>query len=247
MRKLSVMTMIGVGVLTFACLGMQTVKAETTVGLDIASAYIFRGTTINDSFVAQPSLEAVGHGVTLGTWANLDLDDSDNGAYEAGNISEVDLYASYELPLGITNLSISTGYSEYTYPRAGGSVGADGTTVEPVDADSEFNLVAEANLPLSPTLGVYYGVDGAIDQSVYTEATIGYEKELPAGLTGTAGALIAYLNPDEGEDGFSHAALSAGLEYGMFSVGITYFVETDDDVLVIDEDVLGTIGFSHDF
>jgi len=61
------------------------------VSLDIASAYVFRGATLNDGWVAQPALSVSPlPGLSLGLWANLDLEDY-GGRLKDGQFSEVDL------------------------------------------------------------------------------------------------------------------------------------------------------------
>ena len=59
--------------------------AEVSTTFDFASAYVYRGVTYNDGFVFQPGIEATGLGlpeeygaVTVGAWANMDLDDYDD-------------------------------------------------------------------------------------------------------------------------------------------------------------------------
>ena len=50
--------------------------AEATAGLDLNSAYVWRGQTFNDGFVAQPSIDvATEIGIGVNVWGNLDIDD----------------------------------------------------------------------------------------------------------------------------------------------------------------------------
>lgn len=92
---------------------------ETSVGsvtVEAASTYVFRGATLNRGLVLQPALEVEAlPGLTLGVWANLDLDDND-GALKKGEFSEVDLTVSYSREF--ENVSLSLGYIEYQYPGA---------------------------------------------------------------------------------------------------------------------------------
>ncbi|MDP6631544.1 MAG: MltA-interacting MipA family protein, partial [Kiritimatiellia bacterium] len=50
-----------------ACVSVG-MAAEASVSLDVASAYVFRGATLNDGLVLQPGLEISGLPVTLGVW-----------------------------------------------------------------------------------------------------------------------------------------------------------------------------------
>lgn len=214
---------------------------DASVSLDVASAYVFRGGTLNEGAVAQPGLEVAGLPVTLGVWGNIDIDDYD-GTLEEGQFSEVDLYASYDLPLDLDKLALSVGYTEYLYPTAGG------------EPDREVSLTAALGLPLAPSVSVYYGLDGAIDESVYIEAGVGHGHALTDDVTLELGATIGYLDPETGEDGFSHFTASLGLGWQALSAEVTYVGQVDDDVLpdvedggAYDVEVYGTLGISHDF
>ena len=97
--------------------------ADVSVGVDFASAYVFRGVTFNDGLVAQPYGEISGFPIpeeygslAIGTWANFDIGDYGN-TLEKNEFSEIDYYLSYTLP--ITALDVSVGYTEYTFPNGG--------------------------------------------------------------------------------------------------------------------------------
>lgn len=214
--------------------------AEVTVGADVASAYVYLGETLNDGFVFQPYLDvAIGQGplagLEFGVWGNLDLEDFD-GELESGQFSEIDLYVSYTLP--IDALDVSIGYTEFTFP------GSEG------DADREVALVFGLDEIVYPFIGFYYGLDGAIEKNLYIEAGLEFEVELMDGLDLGLGALVGYLDPDEGESGFHQYELSASLSYGIFNAGVTYYGQIDDDVLTdeaYDVEVVGMLGVSYTF
>ncbi|HMO50736.1 MAG TPA: MltA-interacting MipA family protein [Kiritimatiellia bacterium] len=209
--------------------------AEATVGVDVSSAYVFRGITFNDGFVAQPYLDVSGLPIDIGVWGNIDIEDYD-GALEEGQFSEVNIYGSYTLP--IEGVDAAIGYTEYIYPNA------------EAEADREVSLTLGLDLPLAPTLGVYYGLDGGIKKDFYAEFGIGYDIEIDERLTLSLGALIGYLYPDEGEDGFHQYELSATLTYDFVSLGVKYIGQADDKVLTddaYDVEVVGTLGLSYTF
>jgi len=191
--------------------------ATVKLSADLASAYVFRGSTFNDGAVLQPGIEVGGLPVTLGVWANIDIDDYD-GAVEGSQFSEIDISASYDLGAGF-----GLGYCEYTYPSGGG------------DADREVSLSYEASLPGTPSVSVNYGIDGGIDKSLYIEAGVSHEIKTDA-TTISLGAAVGYADPDEGEAGFSHFAVSAGASYGVASLTLNYVGQIDDDVLPDVED-----------
>jgi len=211
--------------------------ADASVSVDLASAYVFRGVTLNDGPVLQPGVEVRGLPIDLGVWGNVDLDDY-NGALADGEFSEIDIYASYTLPTEAVEVSV--GYTEYTYPNAR------------AEADREVSLSAGLDLPLAPSATVYYGFDGGIDKQVFAELSLGHKLEVGENLAIELGASAAYLDPDEGESGIPYYTVSAGAGYKCISAGVTYVGQIDDDVLpdgefAYDVEVMGSLGVTWDF
>ena len=108
---------------TAVMMGAGIAKADVSVTADFASAYVFRGVTFNDEAVFQPGVEVSGFPLpeeigsfTVGAWGNYDIGDYD-GNLMSSEFSEIDLYASYTLPIEFVDLS--GGYTEYTYPNGG--------------------------------------------------------------------------------------------------------------------------------
>jgi uncharacterized protein (TIGR02001 family) len=224
-----------------AMVGTTLYAAEASLSLDVASAYVFRGSTFNDGVVLQPGLEVGGlGGLSVGVWGNLDIDDYD-GALADGEFSELDIYGSYAVP--VEGLDLSIGYTEYAYPSGGG------------DADRELGVSAGVGVAgVDLGAGVFYGVDGGIEDSLYLELSAGSSFELSDRVGLDLGATVGYMSPDEGEDGFSHYTASVGLNCAAVSAGVTYIGQIDDDVLPdvedggsYDAEVVGTIGASIDF
>jgi uncharacterized protein (TIGR02001 family) len=221
------------------CSGVNA--AEVSLGVDAASAYVFRGVTLNDGFVLQPGMKVGGlGGFSVGAWGNLDLDDY-GGAVEENQFSEIDLYGSYAV--AVKGVELSIGYTEYAYPSGGG------------DADRELGVGAAVCLAgIDLGAGLYYGVDGGIDQSLYAEISAGKGFCLTDELGLNIGTTLSYLSPDEGSAGFSHFTASLGLSYALFKAGVTYIGQIDDDVLPdvedgggYDVDVVGTVGVAGSF
>ncbi len=229
-------TMAGMMMAGMVMAGGQSM-AEGSAGVDVATAYVFRGATFNDGLVVQPGAKVVNHGVTLGAWGNLDIDDY-QGAVADNQFSEVDLYGSYALPIDAVALSV--GYTEYTYP------GAEG------EADREVSVSLGFSVPTAPSLALYYGVDGGIDKALYVEGALSHSLALAGGVSLTLGAAVGYVEPDEGEGGFSHYTASAGLGYACLSAKLMYVGQLDEDVLpdgvgAYDVDVLAVFGLSGGF
>lgn len=100
--------MIFTGVLTLVLIASARLEAqsETTdskfsVGADLYSNYIWRGTKFGKGPAVQPSVKFVSGGLTVGVW----------GSFDASGYAEADPYFSYALPFGL-----SLGMTDYYYP-----------------------------------------------------------------------------------------------------------------------------------
>lgn len=220
-------------------------SAEVSTTLDIASAYVFRGVTLNDGAVVQPGIEASGFGlpeecgsISAGAWGNYDLNDySQNGAVGSSFV-ESDWYASYSLPSLVDGLDLSVGYCEYAY--AGGA------------SDKEVNVGAGYEIA-GVSLGVtyYQGVGGLIHQQKYVEFDAGYGFDISEELSASVDASAGYLDPSvAGESGFSDYSVGASLSYALsekWSAGVsaTYIGQIDDKVLP--DTTASTVGYDTSF
>jgi len=216
--------------LTSAAIAVSmTASAEVTV--DYVTDYVFRGALLAEDSI-QPGFEttAFSDAITVGTWANFDLDQSE--------FDEIDYYFSYSIPMKEdSKIGIDVGYTEYTYPASESVADREpfisfGTTYDMVDL----------------SLLVAYGVDGAIEESLYVEFGAGSGFDLAENVAIGLSAALGYSDPDAGEAGFSHLTLGASTDlvipetdYG-FSVGVTYVVETDDGVQEIAEELIFSVG-----
>jgi hypothetical protein len=228
--------------------------ADVSATADFASAYIFRGATLNDGLVFQPGVTISGlpipeeyGAVTLGTWANYDISDyGGNLAYES-EFSEVDYFVSYALPVKIVDLGVT--YTQYTYPTTG------------FDADKEVAFSVGKGLGETgfyTSLAANYGLGGpSVDKNWYIQGALAYEKSLAEALTLTSGLSVGYYIRDAGKDGFNDAVGKVGLSYALtenWSIkgSVNYVAQLDDDVLpdgdfAYDKSFYGTLGVGCDF
>jgi hypothetical protein len=212
------------------------VASAGSVTADFASAYVFRGVTLNDEAVFQPGVESglpipEEYGsLTIGAWGNYDIGEGDSAyGLKSSEFSEIDLYASYGLPTLIEGLDLSLGWTEYTYPNNGVS-------------DKEASIgagISVADIALGAT--AYLGVGGAAKGTTYLEFTAGYDIAIDEALSASLGASVAYVDFEDGENGLHDGSLSAGLSYAFaegWSAGISaaYIAQLDDEVLVDVED-----------
>jgi uncharacterized protein (TIGR02001 family) len=220
--------------ITSAALAATVLTASAQVAVGVTSAYIFRGATLNDEVNVQPGFEttALSGLVTVGTWANFNTDTSE--------FDEIDYYFSIPLPLGEESpVSVKVGYTEYTYPGTEGDADREpfvsfGTSVDVIDLG----------------LLVAYGVDGLVDSSLYLQFDASTELPVAENIAVKLTSALGYSDPDEGESGFSHLTLGTSVALGIpeteqtVSLGVSYVVETDKDVLEVDEDWFFTVGLT---
>jgi uncharacterized protein (TIGR02001 family) len=79
----------------------QATISKFSVGADLYSNYVWRGTKFGQGPSVQPSLKFVSGGLTTGVW----------GSFDASGYAEADPYISYAFPVGL-----SLGLTDYYYP-----------------------------------------------------------------------------------------------------------------------------------
>ena len=223
MKKFSIITLVAGLVSTGALAGVS-------ITADLASAYVFRGVTLNDGFVVQPGIEASGLGfpeqygsVTFGAWGNYDLDDYAPAGAVGSSFQETDWYGSYSLPQWVEGLELFVGYTEYSY-GAGSS-------------DKEANVGAGYEVVgIALGLTYYQGVGGHIGTSSYTEFALGYSLDFSDRFSGSVDARFGFVDQDGGETGFSDYDLGGSVSYALneqwgLGATLTYIGQGDEDVL----------------
>jgi|GEM_PF-509262 len=250
-------------------------QVSASVGADFNSAYVFRGATLNDGFVFQPGIEVSGlGGFTFGAWGNMDLDslegtvnsvadaasdgDVDGTADAAGSakesldseFSEVDLYANWGWS-PVDGLDLGMGYTEYMYPYAAEArVGAD----REISASTGISIPFGDALSLDPTLTVFYGLAGGLEDVI--QADLASDLSIPLvedtfgiDLSGRIGYVL-----DEGDDasyyadsGLRDITLTAATSWEFLGIALNYVVDSDEDVQPLDEDFWVTLSVGKEF
>ena len=203
--------------------------AGVSTTFDLASAYVFRGVTLNDGAVFQPGIEASGFeipeeagAVAIGAWANYDIDDY-GGQLPGSTFTETDWYISYSLPALVDGLDLYIGYCEYMY---GGPA-----------RDEELNIGAGYEIAgVALGLTYYQGVGGLIGTSSYVEGTASYGLDISETLSASVNATIGFADQDGGENGFQDYSIGASLggpltESWSWGIAGTYIGQGDDEVL----------------
>lgn len=117
-------------------------KAEGfSVGTDVVSRYIWRGTQFGDGIAAQPSLSYTfpGIGVEVGAWGSFEIDNDDN--------NEIDLYIT--VPAGNFSFTLTDYYFPTLTNKKFFDYDDDGDHVLEISAGYEYknlNLFAAYNL-----------------------------------------------------------------------------------------------------
>ena len=100
--------MIFTGMFALAIMSTTRLEAQSeagdskfSVGADLYSNYIWRGTKFGKGPAVQPTVKYVTGGLTVGVW----------GSFDASGYAEADPYFSYTLPFGL-----SLGMTDYYYP-----------------------------------------------------------------------------------------------------------------------------------
>lgn len=192
---------------TMAAFLVAQVASAVSASVDFASAYVFRGETINDGFVIQPSLESEVAGLTVGVWANVDVDN-----VGADQVSEIDLYVGKGLG-SVAGWDISAGYCEYTYPGTTGNGQSEvSLTASGAVAGFDLSVSAYANVAVSATPDFYEVSTGGSTSVVGVPLDYG----ISAGFM------------DGADSGFGYAAYSVSYETGGGTLSVSYVDELDD-------------------
>ena len=187
-------------------------------GVDYASSYIFRGTTVNTSAAIQPSMDTSVLGLDIGAWASYD---TGSDAFE-----EVDFFVGYDVT-ELAGIGISVGLCEYIY------------TSGESDTEAALNLgYSIAGVDLGA--GFFKTMDGAMGD--YTIYSASYGFDISAEIAGSLSYEVGSLD-DGTSDEEAYSAVSIGADIGTIGpvdVGVTYTTINDGDIAgyVTEDDVL---------
>ena len=140
----------------YSLLTLSTLFAEASIGADVVSRYVWRGTDYGNAASVQPSIETVVGPVTLGAWGSWSI--SPDSADASGN--ECDLYASATVgPVGLT-------LTDYFFPAYAG--------VDSLTNIDKHIIEVSGGADVGPVfLLVAANVSGDDDNSTYLELTYG--------------------------------------------------------------------------
>lgn len=99
------------GLVAIFALNVQAQESSWSVGADIVSSYVWRGTKFGSGPAIQPSVEFSTGGFAIGAWGSYNFTDDE----EVGDAGEADLYASYSFDLSEKS-SLTFTLTDYYFP-----------------------------------------------------------------------------------------------------------------------------------
>jgi len=93
-KRIRRMILLGI-VISFSITMFAQEESPFSVGGDLVSSYVWRGSKIGTGPNIQPYVEFTTGNLTIGSWGSFSL-------HEGGNVMEVDLYASYGFDFGLS-------------------------------------------------------------------------------------------------------------------------------------------------
>ncbi|HEU5041359.1 MAG TPA: TorF family putative porin [Gemmatimonadales bacterium] len=224
-------------------------QAEVGAQVDLFSAYVWRGLSLTNKPVVEPSVylsfPAGTASVTVGGWANIDIgeyddpadDISESGGVGSFNLAEFDPYAEVSVPAG--KATLTGGITGYIYPN-------DFGLTDDFNTWEIYGKVGFEEVPLAPELAVYYDIDKI--EGAYIQASVAHSVPLNETLSLDLGALAGvsagqHADLDDAgipqaefynfaENGLTHIDLSAGLPLtaGVFSITpVVHFQISSDE------------------
>ncbi len=243
--------LLTVGITTSLMTG--SAMAGASLGVDFANAHIFRGATVVDEFVIQPTVELSGFSMpeeygefAVGAWGSV----APFADHQTGTDTpyETDWYLTYMLPELAESLDLYIGLTEYTYS---GASNERELNLAAGYALGDFYLGASFNYIFYNQVG---GGDATKDQ-MYIPVSIDWTTEISDELTGSAGGLVSFLMQGDGngsganalDDGFNHYEIYGAVDYvlsDVWSIGfsLSYIGQGDDMVLTDNAYDLSVLG-----
>jgi hypothetical protein len=175
----------------------EGVTGKGSFSAAVASRYVWRGQTLSEGIVVQPTVGITLGGFAANLWSNVDLDNSeedDDGIV----MNETDLTLSYTMPIG--PVTATGGFIHYDF---------DGGDTQ------EFYVTAALATLLNPTLSLYYD----IDEGDGGFAVLALSHAFPVGpVSLTAGGSLGFNLGDEAMGVNADGDTFTGLYYGEVSL-----------------------------
>lgn len=211
--------------------------AGANMTVDVGSSHVFRGQTVTEDLVIQPTVELSGFGmnetngvITVGVWGSTAPFNDD--VLPLDHIYETDWYVNYTLPQFVQDLELYVQYTQYQYSWALDekelNFGAAYTL-------GDFVLGGSANFMVDD-------LNPATESQKYFDFFANYALQLNEKSDVTFGGLVGLMFQGDGnsaaglDDGLNQYELNAAYSYtlnDMWSLGasLAYIGQIDDNVL----------------
>ena len=214
------------------------------LAVDIGSAYVYRGVTVIDELVVQPSLELHGFGmpeqygvIAVGVWGSMAPFNDDPGL-DYDTMFETDWYINYALPQLAEDLDLYLQYTIYQYDVVAGGLNEKEISLGAGYALGDFALGGSANFMVDDR-------NPFTENQIYVDLFGEYALEINEASEVTFGGLISLIKQGDGnagaiggnlDDGFNHYELEAAYSYALseiWSLGasLAYIGQFSSDVL----------------
>ena len=246
MKKLLVV--LAAMVLSTTALASSTLAAVEVSGsayVGYFDKYLWRGYDLSGGTpVVQGGVNLSSNGFTLSYWTNIQTKDDVvlGSPVNGGNASETDITIDYTFS-PIDKLSVSVGNIWYA--------------LDGLDDTKEVYLGLALDVPLKPTVKVYYDYDMCEENGLFYTAAVGHSVSLAENLGLTFGALASYNDESDYAVGnysdWHNYELSASATYAInnqFSITPSFVYSSpisDDAKDAIDSEVLGGITLTMSF
>ena len=197
--------------------------------INFSSTYVDRGETLNNGLVIQPNIEENVHGIAVGVWGNIDIQNKNKE-----RLSEIELYINKDILLK-SDLNVSLGYAEILLPNES----------DAEDRESEVSLTATKQFS-------NYHLSASVFSDIYTTSEPNYyEGEINSkfqivGLDFDYGAKLGYfVSSKSGSSGFGYSSYSLSYNCNSSTTSIHIINEIDNKVCNVETEFV--ISMNYDF
>ncbi len=208
-RKLATLMLFVLTLSSFTVVAQDENRLSTSVTIDAASKYIWRGFNVVDDAVLQPGVSVSAYGFTVGYWGNMDLTDINGEEHE---FTEHDYYASYGYDMGSAG-AIEVGTIFYYFPSLNDSNGNDDP--DTVDVYGGYS-VSLGNVVDFGVTG-YYEVDEW--DAWYVNFSLSKDFELKSGWSLGTSLSVGYAGENYNKDAWGVADAEA--DWNDLNLGVS--------------------------
>jgi len=173
-------------------------EPEVSVEDAILSSYVWRGQVQNNDMVTQPQITVAYYDFSVNVWGNYNFGKDYNGV--SGDFSEIDLSLAYDVPVNISDMSLTVGAIHYTFPNTM----AEATTE--LYVAGTINTFQDLIVPVIPSVTVFGDVDEVKGTYVLFDVNVPYAFSDVLKVTG--GVSAGYGNTSYNDYYFPNGAVS---------------------------------------